>query len=175
MISWNRVAIGLGSNLGDRVQTLLQAIERLQEDVLQASKVSSLYESPPWGPVTDQPPFLNAVIVGDSEWKAPAILSYLKTLERNLGRTPGPQFGPRILDLDLIAMGELNWKGEGIEVPHPRLAERDFVLLPLKEVWPDWVHPKLGKDVPTLFRELLKTQPSHARVFAPPPPSTKNP
>lgn len=169
MRSLQKVAIALGSNLGDRLATLISAAQKLQEDVISEAVMSSVYESPPWGPIPDQPPFLNAVIVGNCEWKPPALVSYLKSLEREMGRSSGLKYGPRVLDVDLIAVGDEVWKSEGVEVPHPRMTERDFVLLPLQEVWPTWVHPTLGKDVPTLLQQHLKTQPSSAKVFSAPP------
>lgn len=170
----NRVAIALGSNLGDRLATIHAAIARLKEDALEEAVVSSIYESPPWGPIADQPAFLNAVIVGVTDWKAPALLNFLKSLETELGRKTGPKYGPRVLDLDLLAVGDVVWKGEGIEVPHPRLTERDFVLLPLAEVWSRWIHPTEGVDVPTLVRRYRETRPSAAKVFAPPPRDTES-
>jgi 2-amino-4-hydroxy-6-hydroxymethyldihydropteridine diphosphokinase len=169
-----KVAIGLGANLGDRLGTLAKAATELAEDFLEGAVVSSVYESPPWG-VKEQPDFLNAVIVGESEWRPPAILNYLKDLESRLGRKPGPKYGPRIIDLDILAYGETEWSGDGIEVPHPRLTERDFVLLPLKEVWPGWRHPRLGRTVETLCADLAGKGPLTARSIGPLRRDTKSP
>jgi len=164
----HKVAIGLGGNLGNRLENLTFAATRLAEEFLQEAVVSSVYESEPWG-IADQPKFLNAVIVGLCEWKPPAVVNYLKDLERELGRVAGVRNGPREIDLDLLAWGEETWQQEGVEVPHPRMLARDFVLLPLAETWPEWKHPSSGRDVPTLVQDCLKTQPATAKVFAAPP------
>lgn len=169
----HKVAIGLGANLGDRLENLKRAAEKLSEEFLEEVVSSSVYESEPWG-IEDQPRFLNAVIVGTSEWKPPAMVNYLKNLERELGRTPGVRNGPREIDLDLLAWGEESWNQDGVEVPHPRLPFRDFVLLPLAEVWAQWKHPALGQDVPSLVRDCLENQPATAKVFAAPLLSTTN-
>lgn len=169
-----KVVIGLGSNVGDRLKYLKQAAEILAFDCLENAQSSSVYESPPWGPIV-QGDFLNAVLVGVTEWKPPALVNYLKGLERKLGRSPGPLYGPREIDLDLIAYGKQEWKTDGVTVPHPRLASRDFVLLPLREVWPAWVHPAQNQDLEELWQAFLKTQRSCAKMIAPPLLNTKNP
>ncbi|MFM8315612.1 MAG: 2-amino-4-hydroxy-6-hydroxymethyldihydropteridine diphosphokinase [Deltaproteobacteria bacterium] len=148
-----RVAVALGSNLGEREKVMGQAVERLKEDLLEESRLSSMIETEPWG-IKDQPQFLNAVIVGWSEWKPPAILNYLKSLERELGRTQTYLNGPRVIDLDLICYGELVWDSEGVQVPHPRMFNRDFVLRPLCEIWPNWTHPILKKTASELLSAL---------------------
>jgi 2-amino-4-hydroxy-6-hydroxymethyldihydropteridine diphosphokinase len=145
-----KVVIGLGSNLGDREGYLRRAAERLAEEFLEGAVASSVYESEPWG-VLDQPKFLNAAITGLSEWKPPAMMNYLKTLERELGRTDSVRYGPREIDLDLLAYGELVWNSEGVIVPHERLPERNFVLLPFAELWPEWRHPALEKTAAELL------------------------
>jgi 2-amino-4-hydroxy-6-hydroxymethyldihydropteridine diphosphokinase len=161
------VAIGLGSNLSDRQKKIEEAALILASEVLEDAVGSCVFESNPWGDIKDQPNFLNAVIRGKCEWKPPALVNYLKNLERQLGRRPGPRFGPRVIDLDLIAVGNMIWDTDGVKVPHPYLQERDFVLLPLKEVWPTWVDPRSGKSVEKLYWDLLKSGPSTAKVFAP--------
>lgn len=162
-----RLAVALGSNVGDRLATLREACRRLGEDLLENAACSSIYETAPWG-VEDQPAFLNAVVVGDSDWKPPAVVNFLKSLERELGREPGPRFGPRVIDLDLVAWGNHRWEGDGVKVPHPRWADRDFVIVPLKEVWPDWVPP--GETSPVSSRATAGSEGRFApRVIAPPP------
>lgn len=139
-----KIAVALGSNLGDREAFLRSAAATLALDFLERASGSSIYETEPWG-VSDQPMYLNAVVVGWSEWKPPAVLNFLKQLERDLGRQQTVRFGPREIDLDLLAYGEQTWNSDGLIVPHSRLAEREFVLVPLAEVWPEWRHPGLGK------------------------------
>jgi 2-amino-4-hydroxy-6-hydroxymethyldihydropteridine diphosphokinase len=152
-----RVAIGLGSNLGDRAAKVREAMKILSEEFLEDAKTSNLYESEPWGK-TDQPKFLNAVIVGLSEWKPPAIVNYLKSLERELGRTETVKNGPRVIDLDLLAYAEQTWEGEGVTVPHPGIPDRDFVILPWRELWPNWKHPALQKTLEEIWKSFPHPQ-----------------
>jgi 2-amino-4-hydroxy-6-hydroxymethyldihydropteridine diphosphokinase len=146
MLQKIKIAIALGSNLGDRKVTIEKAFERMSEEFLEGAKLSTLHETKPWG-IKEQPDFLNAVAIGYSEWKPPAIVNYLKNLERDLGRTNTVKNGPRVIDLDLLIWGDHKWDSEGVTVPHPGMTERDFVLLPLKELWPEWVHPIKKKSV----------------------------
>lgn len=153
MMQMTRVAIGLGSNKGDRAGFLLSAFERLSEDVLQKPVLSKVHETAAWGGVA-QHPFLNAVAVGETDWKPPALVNYLKELERELGRTASERYGDREIDLDLLAYGEEIWKVDGLEVPHPGVPQRDFVLIPLSEVWPQWRHPGSNQTVLEMLSAL---------------------
>ena len=170
----HRIAIGLGANLGDRAETLKKAAALLAEDLLEDAKASSLYESKPWG-ITDQPDFLNAVMTGYTDFKPPAIVNLLKEMERALGRTVTIKNGPRVIDLDLICYGEEVWNLEGVQVPHPGMAQRDFVLLPLSEVWPEWKDPKTSKSVKELLATLHKTEPLSSSKVGVLPLGTKTP
>ncbi len=150
-----RLAIGLGSNLGDRLLFLRRAASRLAEDLLEEARCASVYESSPWlGRL--QPDYLNTVVVGVTEWKAPAALSFLQDLERELGRVSSEKNGSRIIDLDLLCYGEETWNQPGLRVPHPHLRERDFVMVPLAEVWPDWRDPQTGHTAWELRGALMK-------------------
>lgn len=155
-----RIAVGLGSNQGDRLHFLTSAFDRLRADLLDGALLSSVYETPAWGGVAKRP-FYNAVAVGVCDWKPPAILNLLKSIERELGRSPAPRYGDREIDLDLLVHGSHTWNAEGLVVPHPGLAERQFVLAPLVEIWPEWLHPTLGKTASVLLAELLEKE-SHA-------------
>jgi 2-amino-4-hydroxy-6-hydroxymethyldihydropteridine diphosphokinase len=168
-----RVAIGLGSNLGDRAEMLRRAASLIAEDVLENAVTSQIYETPPWG-VLDQPLFLNAVIVGWSEWLPPSLVAYLKNLEKTLGRQPGIRFGPRLIDLDLLVFGETIWKSDGVTVPHPRLMEREFALRPLAELWPDWRHPTDRITAREGWKLIRDTAHDSARDYGPLPLSTGN-
>jgi len=158
------IAIALGTNLGDREHHLEEAIAALKEDIFieGTAKVSRTYESPPWG-YAEQPEFLNLVVVGSSDWKPHALMNYFRDYETTMGRRRDIPNGPRVIDLDLIAYGNEMVKDAQVEVPHPRFRDRDFVLLPLCDVWADWKDPITGKNVLTLLGELQKKQPSTAK------------
>ncbi len=136
------VYLGLGSNLGDREGNILKAIGRLRERV-RILRVSSLYETEPVG-YTEQPWFLNAVCAGETALSPHALLDFIKSIERELGRTGGVRWGPRPIDIDILFYNSLVFSDAALTIPHPRLHERRFVLVPLAEVAPDLVHPGLG-------------------------------
>jgi 2-amino-4-hydroxy-6-hydroxymethyldihydropteridine diphosphokinase len=131
--------IGLGSNLGDREETIRRAVE-----LLGAARVSTLIETEPWG-YADQPRFLNAVAELETDEPPRALLARLLEIERELGRTrEGPRYGPRTIDLDLLLYGDDRLDEPGLGLPHPRLHERAFVLEPLAELAPELVVPGFG-------------------------------
>jgi 2-amino-4-hydroxy-6-hydroxymethyldihydropteridine diphosphokinase len=131
-----RAYVGLGSNLGDREETLRAAVVRLSASPrVQFVAVSSLRETDPVGPVTDQPRFLNGVVALETSLSPRELLDRLLELEAEFGRTrEGPPGGPRTLDLDLLLYGNERVDEPGLSVPHPRLHERSFVLEPLEEL-----------------------------------------
>jgi 2-amino-4-hydroxy-6-hydroxymethyldihydropteridine diphosphokinase len=139
------IYLALGSNLGDRRANLSTAVERLREQVAILA-LSSLYETEP-AYVTDQPRFLNAVLRGRTTLAAPALLAFVKRIERELGRAAGRRYGPRIVDIDLLLYDERTIDTPELTVPHPRMAERPFVLAPLAEIAPDLVPPGWGESV----------------------------
>lgn len=148
-----RVAVALGSNLGDRRAHLRWAIARLTE-YLDNLKASAFIETDPVGVDEAQPPYLNAVVAGDTELEPRALLQLLLTIEQERGRQrPSPR-AARTLDLDLILYGDLVVEEPGLEVPHPRFREREFVLAPLAEVAPAIVDPISGKRVVDLLAAL---------------------
>lgn len=149
----HRIAVGLGANKDDRVVFLKCAFQAICEDLLANAQASDVYESPAWGGVATSP-FLNAVVVGETDWKPPAIVNFLKTLEKDLGRTPAPRYADREIDLDLLVYGTETWESDGVVVPHPELEKRAFVLVPLVQVWPDWVHPKTGNSAKKSLENL---------------------
>jgi 2-amino-4-hydroxy-6-hydroxymethyldihydropteridine diphosphokinase len=123
--------VGLGSNLGDREATIRRAAE-----LIGVSRLSPVIETEPWG-FTDQPRFLNAVAEVETSLSARAFLDHLLDVERRLGRErTGRQWGPRTIDLDLLLFGDEQIDEPGLVVPHPRIAERAFVLVPLAELDP---------------------------------------
>jgi 2-amino-4-hydroxy-6-hydroxymethyldihydropteridine diphosphokinase len=131
-----RVYVGLGSNLGDREQTLRAAVARLSASPrIEVLGVSSLRETDPVGPIIDQPRFLNGVVAIETSLSPRELLDRLLEIEAELGRTrEGPPGGPRTLDLDLLLYGDERVDEPGLRVPHPRLHERSFVLEPLEEL-----------------------------------------
>lgn len=144
-----RAFVGLGSNLGDREETIRRALARLAD--LGAVRSSSLRETDPVG-VTDQPRFLNAAVELETELTARDLLARLLAIERELGRDRAVErrWGPRTIDLDLLLYGDDVIDEPGLAVPHPRLAERRFVLEPLHELDPKLVLPD-GRRVADLL------------------------
>jgi len=145
----DRVAIALGSNLGDRRAHLDYAVSRLTQSV-SSLRVSRYHETEPVGVTGPQPAFLNAAAVGETPMSAREILDLLMTIERERGRERPFQNAARTLDLDLILLGSLVMSEESLTVPHPRFRERLFVLEPLAEVAPDLIDPVTGLTVAQL-------------------------
>jgi 2-amino-4-hydroxy-6-hydroxymethyldihydropteridine diphosphokinase len=133
--------IGIGSNLDNPAGQVRRAIAGLGERYRVLAE-SSLYETPAWG-VTDQPAFINAVVKLQSSLQPEELLAELKHLEEDLGRRPTSHWGPRIIDLDILLGGPGIHQGERATVPHPRLHERAFALIPLLEIDPAAEHPVL--------------------------------
>ncbi len=144
-----QTAISLGSNLGDRLGTMRQALLLLQEQGIRITAKSDVFETAPQGE-TNQPRFLNACVVTETEYSPPELLQRLLAIEEELGRIRRYHWGPREIDLDILLMGDLVVKGEDIVLPHPRMHQRAFVLTPLSQILPDWEHPVLEETVETM-------------------------
>ncbi len=143
------VYLALGSNLDDRLANLKQAIASLTPQMEVKAK-SKVYETPPWG-YEDQPKFLNQVIKAKTYLDPEPLLKHLKRLELALGRKETFQNGPRLIDIDILFYNDLVLNTPSLVLPHPRLHERAFVLLPLMDIDPELVHPVTKKNV----REML--------------------
>ena len=143
-----QVYLGLGSNLGDRQATMEKALKLLGER-LQIELVSSIYETEPVG-YEDQPMFLNAVCRGQTELGPLQLLSLVKGIEASLGRVSSFPNAPRIIDVDIIFYGDVIMQTPELTIPHPRLEERAFVLIPLLEMAPDLCHPVSGESIKDL-------------------------
>jgi 2-amino-4-hydroxy-6-hydroxymethyldihydropteridine diphosphokinase len=152
------VYLGLGSNLGNRARNIYAALRRLRSHV-RLDQISSLYETEPVG-LTDQPWFLNLVCAGVTELPAEDLLRAVKRIEGELGRRQGVRFGPRLIDIDILLYDDQVLATEQLEIPHPRLHKRGFVLVPLGELAPGLVHPVLKTSV----RELLESAASLENV-----------
>ncbi len=138
--------IGLGANQGDPPAALSAALERLdRSEGVHVACVSPAWMTPAWG-VTDQPDFLNAVAGIDTALDARELLTLLLDVERRLGRCrEGRRWGPRVIDLDLLVHGETVLEENDLVVPHPHLAERAFVLVPLNALAPELIVPGMGR------------------------------
>lgn len=146
------VFLSLGSNIDDRVKNLRSALDLL-EDAVQIERVSSVWETEPWG-LNDQPWFLNIVCRGETDFSPHELLGLIKKIERKLGRRRTVRYGPRTIDIDILLYNERIVRDPDLEIPHPRLAERAFVLYPLSEVAPEATHPVTGKSVDAMMAEL---------------------
>ena len=147
-----QVYLGLGSNLGDRQATMEKALKLLGER-LQIELVSSIYETEPVG-YAEQPMFLNAVCCGQTELGPLQLLSLVKGIEASLGRVSSFPNAPRTIDLDIIFYGDMTMQTPELTIPHPRLEERAFVLIPLLEIAPDLRHPVSGESIKDLVARV---------------------
>jgi 2-amino-4-hydroxy-6-hydroxymethyldihydropteridine diphosphokinase len=143
------VYLALGSNLDDRAANLKQALAALTPQ-LEVKAKSKVYETPPWG-YQDQPKFLNQVVKAKTYLEPEPLLKHLKRLEVALGRKESFPNGPRLIDIDILFFDELIFNSPALVIPHPRLHERAFVLVPLMDIDPELVHPVKQKSV----REML--------------------
>ena len=146
------VFIGLGSNVGDRESNLRKAMELLKEK-MKLVKVSSMYETEPMY-LKDQPWFVNCVAKLETDLTPKELLVYLKDIERRLGRQKSVGYGPRSIDLDILFYGNEIVEESDLKIPHPRLHERRFVLVPLVEIEPGRVHPIYRRSASTLLANL---------------------
>ncbi len=151
--------LSLGSNLGDREKNLKRALSLLKEEGIEIMRTSSLYETQPVD-VPSQPWFINQVVGIDAEIEPKNLLILIKGIEKELGRVRRSPKGPRVIDIDILLAEEKVIRTRELCVPHPRLSERNFVLIPFAEIAPEAVHPLLNESI----QNLLKKSDDHSAV-----------
>jgi GTP cyclohydrolase-4 len=151
MANLNRVYLGLGSNLGGRQSNLLQALGYIQTRA-SIKKVSSFYETEPVG-YPDQSKFLNAVCYVETELSPRDTLQFIKWIEKRMGRVDSFRNAPRLIDIDILFYNDIALSSDDLQVPHPRLHDRAFVLVPMAEIAPDLIHPILNLTVEEMLRK----------------------
>ena len=135
------VYLGLGSNVGDRRAFLAQAVAEMEEFEIDVRKISSIIETKPVGGPIGQDKYLNAVLECETDLSPEDLLEILQSIEHKLGRVRTVQDGPRTIDIDILLYDELQIKTANLTIPHPRMLNRDFVMIPLKEI-----APQIAKD-----------------------------
>ncbi len=150
------VYLGLGSNLGNRQDNLDLALDFLSQR-LRLGKVSSIYDTEPVGNI-EQPRFLNLTCQAYTTLTPTGLLTLTKGIERKLGRVPGRSNEPRPIDIDILFYGDQVIQTSNLFIPHPRLTERAFVLIPLEQIAPNLAHPVSGETIKELLKGIPKTQ-----------------
>ena len=146
------IFLAIGTNLGDRLSNLRAALHSFPPDV-ELVAVSRVYETPPWG-YADQPAFLNMAVHARTRLSPESLLSKLKQAEVQIGREPGFRWGPRLIDIDILFYDDLVFESPPLIIPHKRLHERAFVLVPLADIAPELVHLVLGRTIRQLLDEV---------------------
>ncbi len=162
--------LGLGSNVGRREANLTAALKALAEaEDICAVSCSSLYETEPWG-YAEQPPFLNCAVSVETTLHPAQLLERAKKIEERLGRRPGIRLGPRPIDIDILLYGDriIHWETPDLQIPHPRLPERAFALIPLAELAGQGIHPLLQLTIDELAEAVSGKK--GVNLWGPPPP-----
>jgi len=144
--------LGLGSNLNDRYANLQRAIAGLQKHFI-ITAISPVYLTEPWGD-TDQPAFLNVCVAASTSVPPHDALRLIKAIEADMGREPTRRWGPRLIDIDILFYDKLVLSDQELTIPHPRIAERAFVLAPLADIIPDFRHPQTGETIEEMLDRL---------------------
>jgi len=150
-----RFHLSLGSNVGERARAVEEAVDRLRAAGLAIDRVSSLWETEPVGEPAGPDWFLNAAASGETDLGPEQVLGICRRVEGAMGRERTVPGGPRVIDIDLLLLGDAQVALPGCEVPHPRMHQRRFVLEPLREIEPHAVHPVLGLTVERLLERLV--------------------
>lgn len=151
------VYLGLGTNLGNRRGNIQEAYDLIEKRVGVIEQKSAYYETPPWG-FDSEHHFLNTVVLIKTSLSPQVLLIELKAIERFLGRTfsTGKGYSDRIIDIDIIDYGGDVLETEYLQIPHPKMTQRNFVLIPLAEIAPNWNHSKLKLSINHLVKQLAK-------------------
>ena len=153
------LVLSLGTNIGERAQNLINALAGLAKLFGEPVELSAVYETPPWGN-EDQNAFLNMAVIYSTNIKPAVVLDSILHLERDLGRVRQEKWGPRLIDIDVLFYGNMVYQSDILEIPHPYLQDRKFVLEPLNEIAPDFKHPLLEKKVSELLEILIEKEPN---------------
>ena len=146
------ILIALGSNLGNCAQNLQKSIHLMQEKISLTHQSTVIKTAPMY--IIGQPDFLNQVVVGQTSLNIQDVFEFLKNIERSLDRQSTYRYGPREIDIDILAYDQIIIDTLELCIPHMHLYERAFVLEPLVEIYPDWICPRTGKTASQLLREL---------------------
>ncbi|HAF60856.1 MAG TPA: 2-amino-4-hydroxy-6-hydroxymethyldihydropteridine diphosphokinase [Anaerolineaceae bacterium] len=148
----HNIFLGIGTNLGDRLENLHKALQAIQR-FADLKKVSSTYETEPWG-YTEQPTFLNQVLAASTMRSPFEVLNSIKSIEGEIGRTPTFRYGPRIIDIDILFYDNILLEDARLILPHPHITERAFVMVPLDEIAPNYIHPALQLTIHELIKDM---------------------
>lgn len=150
------VYIGIGSNIGNRRRFIETAIKKIDtESGCEVEKISSLYETKPFGN-TEQENFINLVILVKTFFEPVSLFNFLKQIESEMGRRNSTRWGPREIDLDILFYNDLIYNDTKLIIPHIGIAERDFVLIPMCEIAPDFIHPAINKKICDICKAELE-------------------
>ncbi len=156
-----KAILGLGTNIGNRAKNLAEAIAMLDK-IGKIEKASKLYETKPWR-VTNQDDFLNQALIINYDKSPSILLSETQSIEKTLGRTKTRKWGPRLIDIDILFIGQKIIRSSQLQIPHPRITKRNFVLVPLNEIAPHFRHPIYKKNISELLS--LCPDPTDVRLY----------
>jgi len=165
----NIVFIGLGSNIGDKIENLRKAADKIEKDPFcSVQSLSSFYESKAFGNL-EQADFINAVIKINTQHSPETLFQILKKTEKEIGRKENARWGPREIDLDILFYNDLIYSSVNLKIPHKGISERDFVLIPMSEIEPEFVHPEINKKISDIctsvkFKTIINKLPSEASI-----------
>jgi 2-amino-4-hydroxy-6-hydroxymethyldihydropteridine diphosphokinase len=149
----NKAYISFGSNIGDRKRAIAEAFDMIEKKGIKILNKSNLIETEPYG-YTDQPSFMNGALEVETELSCRELLVTLLSIEKELGRVREFKWGPRIIDLDIVFFNDEIYDEEDLKVPHPDMQNREFVLKPLNDICPEYIHPVLKKKVSEMLGDI---------------------